>query len=426
MNMNLQNIIRRTRIYALMLLAASATLGACISEGDETIVLEESQATASQLILGEWELEGYEVTDKNGNLVNEPGIENKVPVMPSFDFKDDNICLVTPPDEAVAESKYTISNDGSILWVQGYGEWEIYSLGKNKLVLLRDIIYEGEIYTVKYTLVRHAAEENPNEGLGGEIGSVNDNNPYQPWGHNLVSQVTLTRHYLVNNDIDKIVYNFQYDVKSRIIEYTVQKYDALSNFVVSTDKFNFTYDDNRVYLYYNDQLMNTGIMGHNGYLNYLYEGNSNDPCCSFNYDTEGYVTSLNCDGTEWTPVYTTSWNGGRNLTEPTAGGDKLSYNSDALNNMSVDFNGLTTSCYQWEWSMHDEYSGVVLGLFDFYGKRSHLVASKEVRSSYWIDEMTDWETTKSDTGDYVITSYQITRTATNNPFIATYEIAYYH
>lgn len=425
--MNLQNIIRRARIYALMLLAASATLCACISDGDETIVLEESQATASQLILGGWELAGYEVTDENGNPVNEPGIESQVPAMPSFDFQDDDICLITPPNEAVTEGKYNISNDGSTLWVEGYGEWEIYSLGKNKLVLIRDIIYKGQTYTVTYTLVRNAPGANdPNEGLGGGIGNVDDNNPYQPWGRNLVSKITLTRHYTSDNDIDKIVYNFQYDVKSRIIEYTVQKYDALSNLVTSTDKFNFTYDDGKVYLYYNDKLMNTGVIGHNGYLNYLYEGDASEANSLFNYDTDGYVTYLNTDGTEWTPTYANSWNDGKNLISPTMGGDKLSYNSDALNNLSVDFNGLTTSCYQWEWFMHYDYSGIVLGLFDFYGKRSHLVASKVVRSSYWIDEMTDWETTKSDTGDYIITFYQITRTSANNPFIATYEIEYYH
>ena len=85
-----------------------------------------------------------------------------------------------------------------------------------------------------------------------------------------------------------------------------------------------------------------------------------------------------------------------------------------------------TSCYQWEWSMHNEYSGVVLGLFDFYGKRSYQVASKVVRNSLWIDEMTDWEITKSETGDYIITFYEITRSGSNHPFTATYEIEYYH
>lgn len=427
MIMKLKNIIRYTKIYGLMLLTASITLCACISEGDETIVLEESQATASQLILGEWELSSYKITDEEGNPINEPGIENGVPTIPAFDFKDDNTCLITPPNEAVSEGKYDISEDGSVLWVEGYGEWEIFSLGKNKLVLTREIIYNGKTYNVMYILERNApGEDSPNDNLGGEVGSVDDNNPYQPWAHNLVSQITMTRHYTSNNSIEKTVYKFQYDVKSRIIEYTIDNYDAISNMVTESNKFNFTYDDSKVYLYYNEELMNTGVVGHNGFLDYLYEGNSDTASSFFDYNADGYVTYLETNGEKWNPIYSTSWSGAKNMASPTDGGDELSYNSDAINNASVDFNGLMTSCYQWEWSMHNGYSGVVLGLFDFYGKRSYQVASKVVRNSLWIDEMTDWEITKSETGDYIITFYEITRSGSNHPFTATYEIEYYH
>ena len=41
-----------------------------------------------------------------------------------------------------------------------------------------------------YILERNApGEDSPNDNLGGEVGSVDDNNPYQPWAHNLVSQI---------------------------------------------------------------------------------------------------------------------------------------------------------------------------------------------------------------------------------------------
>ena len=60
-------------------------------------------------------------------------------------------------------------------------------------------------------------------------------------------------------------------MKSRIIEYTIDNYDAISNMVTESNKFNFTYDDSKVYLYYNEELMNTGVVGHNGFLDYLYE-----------------------------------------------------------------------------------------------------------------------------------------------------------
>ena len=425
--MKLKNIIRYTKIYVFMLLTASITLCACISDGDETIVLEESQTTVSQLILGKWELSEYKITDEECNLINDPGIENGVPAIPVFEFKDDNTCLITPPYEAVIEGKYDISEDGFFLWVEGYGEWEIFSLGKNKLVLIREIIYNGNTYNVMYILVRNASgESSPNDNLGGEVGNVDDNNPYHPWAHNLVSQITMVRHYTTNNSIEKTVYKFQYDAKSRIIEYTINNYDAISNMVTNSDKFNFTYDDSKVYLYYNEKLMNTGVIGHNGFLNYLYEGDTDTASSFFEYDADDYLTYLETNGEKWNPIYSTSWSGAKNLSFPTNEGDELSYNSDAINNASVDFNGLMTSCYQWEWSMHNDYSGVVLGLFDFYGKRSYQVASKVVRHSLWIDEMTDWEITKSETGDYIITFYEITRSGSNHPFTATYEIEYYH
>lgn len=172
--------------------------------------------------------------------------------------------------------------------------------------------------------------------------------------------------------------------------------------------------------------MNYGVIGANGYLTTLYEGNSTTVNSTFRYDSDGYVTYLKTDNQEWEPVYkSSSWIGNKDMISPEKGGDVLSYNSDALNNISVDFNGLVTTSYQWEWFMHYDYSGVVFGLFDFYGKRTQQIATKVVRGVHWTDEMTDWEIKDSATGDYVITLYQMTRTGLNNPFVATYEIEYY-
>ena len=73
--------------------------------------------------------------------------------------------------------------------------------------------------------------------------------------------------------------------------------------------------------------------------------------------------------------------------------------------------------------MHD-YTGVVFGLFDFYGARSYKVATDVSGGSYWTDRMTDWSIRDSETENYVLTVYEITRTGLNDSFVATYEIEY--
>ena len=99
-----------------------------------------------------------------------------------------------------------------------------------------------------------------------------------------------------------------------------------------------------------------------------------------------------------------------------------------MNNTSVDFNGLFTNCYQWEWFMHLDYSGIVLGLFDFYGLRGPRVAFTCQRGNYWTDEIVDFEGgfdyDPSDMSN-PLTRVVIERTGLNNEFIATYEIEYY-
>lgn len=419
--------LKDIKLY-ISLFIFTLVMSGCISDGDETYVLEEPGIEASKMIIGGWRKSNVKVLDEDGNEVHNSAIEGSLEEIPDITFDEEGNYTITYTDGKTETGKWNISDDEEYLYLDGTN-WEIYSFGEDKLVIIYEYFYKGKYYYIMYIFDRAsspAPEEGGEDGGMPGLGDVSDNNPYKPWGKNLVSKITLTRRYTDDNTVSKTVYLFQYDKKSRIIEYTEQSYNTLNNTVTKTNKFNFTYDDSKVYLYYNGELMNYGVIGANGYLTTLYEGNSTTVNSTFRYDSDGYVTYLKTDNQEWEPVYkSSSWIGNKDMISPEKGGDVLSYNSDALNNISVDFNGLVTTSYQWEWFMHYDYSGVVFGLFDFYGKRTQQIATKVVRGVHWTDEMTDWEIKDSATGDYVITLYQMTRTGLNNPFVATYEIEYY-
>lgn len=404
-------------------------MSACIPDGDETYVLEEPEIEASKMIIGGWKKSSAKILDEDGNEVHNNELEEKLEEMPDISFDEEGNYTITYPDGKNETGKWDISDDEGYLYINDTA-WEIYSFGNNKLIIIYEYYYKGKYYYIMYIFDKTytPSNEDKNEEDKDEVpglGDVSDNNPYKPWGQNMVSKITLIRKFTDDNTENKIVYLFQYDKKSRIIEYTEEIYNTTNNTVAQTNKFNFTYDDNKVYLYYNGELMNYGIIGTNGYLSTLYEGNSTTVNSTFKYDNEGYVTYLKTDTQEWEPTYDYEYY--KNMTSPTNGSDELSYLMDIFNLASVDLNGLTTTGYQWEWFMHYDYSGVVLGLFDFYGKRSNRIANEVKRGIHWTDNCTNSDGINISEPLYGIlpTMLEYTRTGLNNPFVATYEIEYY-
>lgn len=401
------------------------TISSCISDGDETYVLEEPEIEASKMIIGGWNKSSVKILDEDGNEVHNNALESELEEMPDIAFEDNGNYTIIYPDGETETGKWNISDDEGYLYLNDTA-WEIYSFGENKLVIVYEYLYKGKYYYVMYIFDKTSSPSQEEEGGKNEIpglGDTSDNNPYKPWGKNLVSKITLTRRYTDDNTVNKVVYSFQYDRKSRIIEYTVESYNTLNNTVANTDKFNFRYDDSKVYLYYNGELMNYGVIDANGYLSTLYEGNSTTANSTFRYDSDGYVTYLKTDTQEWEPVYDDYYG----MISPDAGGDKLSYGIDLFNVASVDLNGLVTTCYQWEWFMHYDYSGVVFGLFDFYGKRSERMVQEVRRGNYWTDSFTGGDGIDFSEPFYGIlpTMLEYTRAGLNDSFVATYEIEYY-
>ena len=258
--------LKDIKLY-ISLFIFTLVMSGCISDGDETYVLEEPGIEASKMIIGGWRKSNVKVLDEDGNEVHNSAIEGSLEEIPDITFDEEGNYTITYTDGKTETGKWNISDDEEYLYLDGTN-WEIYSFGEDKLVIIYEYFYKGKYYYIMYIFDRTsspAPEEGGEDGGMPGLGDVSDNNPYKPWGKNLVSKITLTRRYTDDNTVSKTVYLFQYDKKSRIIEYTEQSYNTLNNTVTKTNKFNFTYDDSKVYLYYNGELMNYGVIGANGY-----------------------------------------------------------------------------------------------------------------------------------------------------------------
>lgn len=408
-----------------MVLAACAVLtmyimSGCISDGEETYVLEEPELTASKMIIGGWKQSAIKAVDENGNDVplSETGVSSPEEA-PNMEFDDEGNYTITYPDGTTSTGTWNISNDEMYLTIDGES-WEIYSFGENKLVLMREIYYNGEYYYILYIYERTSSPETePETGNIPGLGDTSDNNPYRPYGKNLISKITKDLRF-TDGKSTRTVHTFQYDEKSRITEYEVQSTDVKG--ATETNTFYFIYDDEKVYLYMNDEMINNGTIGTNGYLSTLYTDDGSVVNSTFTYNSNGQLTKLVSGTQSWDPSY--DYEG--NMTSPQSGGDKLDYSYDIFNNYSVDLNGLFSSCYQWEWFMHFDYSGIVFGLFDFYGQRGNRIAWKCQRGSHWTDTITEWRGGRNANPDSPdrLTNVQITRTSINNPFTADYKIEY--
>lgn len=440
--MNLRKNIQYLKICLFALLCIQF-MPSCISDGEETYVLEEPQLTASQMIIGGWRPQSITILDEDGNQVPpselgsefENALNEELTNAPEVEFSEDGKYTITYPGSNgqsgnTTDGSWNISDDDSYLHM-GNTDWEIQSFGKNKLVIIRTYYYNGVYYYIVYIYIRTSTPETLPEGEGGQggqsgnipgLGDISDNNPYKPYGKNLITKITLDRRYTDDNTTSKTIYTFRYDQKSRIMAYTEESTNVKG--IKESHEFNFTYDDEKVYLYMDGEMINNGAIGANGYLSHLYEGNTSDINSTFTYNADGQLTRLKVDGSSsnWSPSY--DYEG--NMLSPQPGGDQLSYNYDIFNKYSINLNGLFTSCYQWEWFMHLDYAGVAFGLFDFYGERGSRLAWKCQRGTHWTNEITDWEGGMSyDPADSNRLTYvQITRTSINNPFVAEYVIEY--
>lgn len=419
----------KTKFFTILWIVAMAFfMAACNSDGDETIALE--YGNPQKMLVGIWtDGKCYRIVDEE---VKEEVDNPDAWLVDPLEFYDDGTYTTGDGktykwyfNESTEDYPYT----GDIV-LNGY-TYSIVSMGNGKLVIERPI--GGYTYRWEFGKSSTPEDEGGEDNGGGNdwtiegLGNTSDKNPYKPVSSKLVSKITREMTYTKDKTTSKVVYLFKYDKKSRIIEYTIQSYNTTTNSVAESETYNFTYDNTNVYLYCNGKILNKGVIGSNGYLTTLYDGNSTKVSGTFrytDYGDYGYKATYIASGTNnWSPEYK-KWSKG--LTSNGLG-DAFDYSADFPNIVgSVDFNGLFYTSYQWEWFMHLDKPQVIWGLFDFCGSRSRTIARSCQRGNYWKDECTGRQfiDTSVDYSDWAISQFQITRTAINDPFIADYTIEY--
>ena len=372
---------------SLAILFCLFVISSCISDGYETVVLEKGNTQVRKMLLGGWKLSSKTVVDENGKEISREDIsENSM-----LEFFDDGSCIETFPDGNTMKQDWSLSDDFYSVSISD-AHYEIYTLGKNILVL----IIEYEEHYLKLIYYKVSSPEPEEEGEG-EIGGIDDNNPYRP--------------YAADKKVTKIVvdgsntYTFGYDSKGRIMRYKTP-----------SKTYTFTYDDTKVYLWFNGKIVNTGLVGSNGYLTTIWEGyDASRGVSTFTYNSNKNISKLEYEGNVtqiWTPIYS----GGNMERLYSDGSHNFTYHSSLDNYLNIDLNGFISAMYQWEWFMHD--AEVIWGLFDFYGKRSVDFLSKE-KTNQWTNSFDYYWAERDDLFALRITQM---RTGLNANFNRKYEI----
>lgn len=87
------------------------TISSCISDGDETYVLEEPEIEASKMIIGGWNKSSVKILDEDGNEVHNNALESELEEMPDIAFEDNGSYTITYPDGKAETGKWNISDD---------------------------------------------------------------------------------------------------------------------------------------------------------------------------------------------------------------------------------------------------------------------------------------------------------------------------
>ena len=210
--MKTKNVMKRAMLLAWAMLAV-CTISNCKSENEET------KLPASKIIVGNWEQASVKVTDQNGNDIPLSTIEDIfVNISSSLTFDDNGTYTASYLDGTTRTGSWYVSDDETYLTI-GDESWEIYSFNENELILAQEIQYNNSTYYVIYTYNKSSAtegqpeetpDENTEEGQSNtppltNLGSISDNNPYKPWGKNLVSKITEQTKNILQ------IHYFQYD-----------------------------------------------------------------------------------------------------------------------------------------------------------------------------------------------------------------------
>lgn len=395
--MKTKNVMKRAMLFAWTI-AAMCVMPGCLSDGEETYVLEEPQLTASKMIIGEWRQSTVKAVDEDGNDVPLSSIEgidtNK---MPDISFGDDGNYTTTDPDGTTETGSWNISDDDTYLNI-GEESWKIYSFGENKLVLVKEIYYNGRYYYIMYIFIKVSSTE-----VSGEEGTNEEETEYPKiqWSKK-VSKIIEKTKFNDSNNTYTTIYTFEYDIQNRVSQCNYNDWI-----------FTFTYNDAKVDIECDGELLCTGTFGTNGYLSKIesYRNEEKTITGYFTYTDDNYLSSINVEDETWTINQNTHSNGSILSSIIHNNGHSqytstITYNGDSMEDYSIDINQLLfyRNYNAWETAI---FGGAdfpnILGLFDFCGKRVFTI--QEISTSSYSISVIDiqrgstdiWETQNNTT-----------------------------
>ena len=122
-------------------------MSGCISDGDETYVLEEPGIEASKMIIGGWRKSNVKVLDEDGNEVHNSAIEGSLEEIPDITFDEEGNYTITYTDGKTETGKWNISDDEEYLYLE-WNELGNIFIWEDKLVIIYEYFIRASIITL--------------------------------------------------------------------------------------------------------------------------------------------------------------------------------------------------------------------------------------------------------------------------------------
>lgn len=339
-------------------------MSACNDDGIETIVIEDGQPSAAEMIIGQWFPNRGERIDEDGNVTNEP-----IDDSPGFNIYDDGTFddfypgSGDPGNTGGGKYKWNVDEDTWIGGGGGYDEkgpsvylhgvrWYILQLTKKIFIIYR--------VTDRYILVYYYYRIGEFDG-GGDVPEPD---------YSKVTKIVETVKYSDNKYDNTNTYTFSYDDDNRISRYVIQnnKYSYSWNYTYKgKEGVNVEGDENHY-----------GWIGSNGYLTSLSISPAVAPTVNASYNDKGYLTSIN------NGKVTLKYDRENNLTS--VGYYTYEYSKEK-NDANIDLNCLISSCSMAYEVYYSHFS--LFAPFGFYGKFSTNMISKETGDNFdWYNVYT--------------------------------------
>lgn len=329
-----------------MLLLLAVCISSCNKDGVVTLVIEDGQPGVSQMIIGQWEPDHIEWTDKDGNVLERPEMTD----VPDLIFNEGG--TGTFEGNGIGSFDWSVDegfNDGMGSGYDGEGpsitfngeRWYIFQLTKTILIIYR--------ITDRYIIINYYYR----------VGEYVESEPDPEPNCTLISEIRATTTY-ASGGKKTSVYRFSYDDQNRIQKYSI-------------DNENYTYE--WTYRYSGlEEVYVTGSESYKAYINKIgIQKLYSLPTTSSNellvatpvYDTDGYLQSVNNNMFGYEHGNLVVFNRRELIYNYEYSGEK--------NNTNLDLNCIISNCSEFEY----DYSHFSLfAPFGFYGDRSANMISR--------------------------------------------------